>query len=214
MTLHNQTISPLLQQSLMTLMKSQQLNHFRLANGTALSLQLGHRMSKEIDLYTDREFNEYEFTKVKTQLQNSFGNGEHHQVKWKGEGTSFFIYNLNKDYVKVDVYYSPQAFIRPAIEVDYLRMTPVEEIIAMKLETIRVAGNKSDFWDLHALSHDYSLEDMLALHKERYPETHNRKELLKQLLNFDKVDDDFAPNCLQKKEWGLIKLDLLEFFKG
>lgn len=214
MTLHNQTVSPLLQQSLMTLMKSQQLNHFRLTNGTALSLQLGHRVSKEIDLYTDHPFNENEFSKIKTQLQNSFGNGEHHHVTHKGEGTSFFIYNLNRDYVKVDVYYSPQAFIRPAVEVDHLRMASVDEIVAMKLETIRIAGNKSDYWDLHALIRDYSAADMLRLHEERYGKLHNKKELMKQLINFPKVDDDFSPGCLHKKEWGLIKLDLLDFFKS
>ncbi len=30
-------------------------------------------------------------------------------------------------------------------------------------------GRKKDFWDLHALHEQYSIDNMIALHQERYP---------------------------------------------
>lgn len=47
------TVSPLLQNVSMNLMKEDLLSNFRLVGGTALSLHIGHRMSVNIDLFTD-----------------------------------------------------------------------------------------------------------------------------------------------------------------
>ena len=54
--LRKETISPnclILLQDLMTL---PELQTFRLAGGTALSLQYGHRISVDLDIFTDRSF--------------------------------------------------------------------------------------------------------------------------------------------------------------
>ena len=209
MSLHTHTISRLLHQSLTEMMKSQPLQSFRLGDGTALSLQLGHRMSNEIDLYTDAPFKESDFERIKTYITATFGHGEHHQYEAKGTGTSFFVYNMNRDYVKVDLYYT-NAFIRPEQQVESLRMAALEDIIAMKLEAIRKGGRKTDFWDLHELLQTHTLPEMVALHAERYPETHSKKELLAKLTYFDIADEEFDPGCLRKKDWDLMKLDLVD----
>ena len=52
---------------------------------------------------------------------------------------------------------------------------------------------------------------MFALHKKRYPYTHNQELLRKNFTDFSEADDDFEPNCLRSKHWELIKLDLVEF---
>lgn len=43
---------------------------FRLVGGTALSLQIGHRVSVDIDLFTDKSFST---TALAAQLQSEFG---------------------------------------------------------------------------------------------------------------------------------------------
>lgn len=43
------TVTKLLKDSLITLMESSALTQFRLVGGTALSLQIGHRISVDID---------------------------------------------------------------------------------------------------------------------------------------------------------------------
>lgn len=213
MALHIHTISRLLHQTLMELMRSPNLKEFYLADASALSLQYGHRHANEIDLYTAIPYSESELNKLKSYLHNTFGNGEHHQFAPKGNGTSFFLYNLNKDYVKVDIYYS-EPFIEAATTIDNIRFAGPKDVMALKLEQIRRGGSKSDFWDLHYLIGQHSLETVLAAHKERYPEKHQKNELRKKLTDFQLADDDFDPPCLLKKDWNLVKLDLLDAVKA
>ena len=51
--LYYNTVNNLLKETLELLMKAPIFNDFRLVGGTSLSLQLGHRMSIDIDLFTD-----------------------------------------------------------------------------------------------------------------------------------------------------------------
>ncbi len=46
------TVSPLLEEILKDFMKDEVFLPFRLVGGTALSLQIGHRISVDIDLFT------------------------------------------------------------------------------------------------------------------------------------------------------------------
>ena len=50
------TVSPILYDYLQRLMKSDGFADFYLAGGTALALQLGHRKSIDIDLFTTKEY--------------------------------------------------------------------------------------------------------------------------------------------------------------
>lgn len=79
----------------------------------------------------------------------------------------------------------------------------------MKIDVISRKGRKKDFWDLHELLDRYSIPQMLALHKMRYPFAHNKTEILENFRNFTEADDDFEPLCLRGKYWELIKLDII-----
>ncbi|GHU69924.1 hypothetical protein FACS189413_09550 [Bacteroidia bacterium] len=52
MNLYYNTVSPLLREVLQKLMATPDFNDFVLVGGTALALQLGHRESIDIDLFT------------------------------------------------------------------------------------------------------------------------------------------------------------------
>ena len=53
--LYYNTVTPLLKETLYILMKEDIFSPFRLVGGTNLSLRLGHRMSDDIDLFTEAE---------------------------------------------------------------------------------------------------------------------------------------------------------------
>ncbi len=59
------TVSDLLWETLTQLMNWEELSTFRLVGGTALSLQIGHRMSVDIDLFTDAEYGSIDFGQMK-----------------------------------------------------------------------------------------------------------------------------------------------------
>ena len=69
--LHWNTVSPLLKEILLDLMQEEFFSPFRLVGGTALSLQIGHRMSVDIDLFTDAEYRSIDFDCIKKFLKNN-----------------------------------------------------------------------------------------------------------------------------------------------
>lgn len=66
MTLHYNTISPNLLSTLRKFMQDKTFKEFRLVGGTALALQLGHRISVDIDLFTDREYGTMDLMRIGT----------------------------------------------------------------------------------------------------------------------------------------------------
>ncbi len=55
--LRKEAVSPELLEGLKTLMKLKSLKNHRLVGGTALALQIGHRISVDIDLFSDKKNN-------------------------------------------------------------------------------------------------------------------------------------------------------------
>jgi len=60
------TVTLTLQQLLRTIMKSPLFDQFCLVGGTSLSLQMGHRFSVDIDLFTDVEYGSIDFDSIIT----------------------------------------------------------------------------------------------------------------------------------------------------
>ncbi len=211
--LHYNTISPLLREILGDLMAAEEFADFRLVGGTALSLYRGHRMSVDIDLFTDADYGTVDFDAIDTFLRQKYPYVETNNFDVIGFGKAYFIGNSEDDAIKLDLFYTDN-FIDEVIEIDNIRIASVEEIIAMKLDVVSKTGRKKDFWDIDELKDDYSIEAMFALHEKRYPYTHDREALIKKFTDFEEADDDFEPDCLRGKLWEFIKLDIIDFIEG
>lgn len=207
------TVGDLLRQALLSLMQVPIFADFRLVGGTALSLHLGHRMSVDIDLFTDADHGSVDFDAVDQHLLNTFPFVQGDIGGLPGFGRAYLIGNSLEDHIKLDVYYSREKFIRPTIERNDIRLASTEEIIAMKVDVISRSGRKKDFWDLHELMERYNLSQMLALHEERHPYTHDKIQIISNFENFERADQDFDPICLRGKYWEFIKDDMIEAVK-
>lgn len=207
--LHYNTVTPLLKSILEKLMGAKEFNQFRLVGGTALSLYYGHRMSVDIDLFTEAEYGTIDFQDIEDYLVKQFTYVDFNILP-VGMGKSYFIGNDSQNAIKLDLYYT-EPFIDDVIEVDAIRMATIEEIIAMKIDVIQRTGRKKDYWDLHELKDQYNIKDMLGFHLKRYPYTHNAKQILNNFVDFEEANDDFDPVCLRDKYWEFIKLDLIDF---
>lgn len=207
------TVTDLLRQTLLTLMQAPIFADFRLVGGTALSLYLGHRMSVDIDLFTDGDHGSIDFEAVDQYLLAAFPFVQGDIGGLPGFGRSYLIGNSLEDHIKLDVYYSQEKFIWAMIEYDGVRLASVEDIIAMKVDVISRGGRKKDFWDLHELIGKHDVSQMLALHRERHPYVHNETQIIANLENFERADEDFDPICLRGKYWEFIKDDIIEAVK-
>lgn len=203
------TVNDLLKNTLITLMESSGFTSFRLVGGTALSLQLGHRLSVDIDLFSDVPYGSIDFKAIDEFIEKTFPYHHHFSNLNPAMGKSYSVGTDNNNVVKLDVFYT-DTFIQPTLIADEIRMATTEEIIAMKIDVVQRIGRKKDFWDLHELLPKYNLSTMLSLHEQRYPYTHDEELILNNLINFELADDDFDPICLRGKYWEFIKEDIVD----
>lgn len=210
--MHYNTVNDLLKNTLIILMESSAFASFRLVGGTALSLQLGHRLSVDIDLFSDAPYGSIDFEAIDKFIEKTFPYHHYFSNLNSAMGKSYSVGTEKDNLVKLDVFYT-DTFIQPPLIVDGIRMATTEEIIAMKIDVVQRIGRKKDFWDLHELLQKYSLSIMLSLHQERYPYTHDEELILKNLSNFELSDDDFDPICLRGKYWEFIKEDIVDAVK-
>lgn len=209
-TLYWDTVTPRLRSTLEQLMQCELFNAFRLVGGTALSLQLRHRLSVDIDLFTDATYGSVNFAAIDAYLRNEFPYVYTSLQVPVGMGISYAVGVSEKDSVKLDLYYT-DAFIQPLLIIDGIRMATVGDIVAMKMEVVQNIGRKKDFWDLHELMDNYTFPEMMRLHEERYPYGHNAVLLRSNFVRFYEADNDFDPVCLKGKFWEVIKFDLKSY---
>ena len=207
--LQYQTVKPILRSTLERLMGLKEFAPFRLVGGTSLSLRYGHRMSDDIDLFTDAEYGSLDFHKLQEILRKEFPYCQGDCGDIVGFGASYIVGNSKDDCVKLDLFYT-DPFIKPMEIFGAIRMAAVEDIVAMKMDVVSRGGRKKDFWDLHVLRDHYSVEQMLSLYEERYPYGATKEECTSGLTNFSVADSEPDPICLQEKVWQLIKLDFEE----
>ena len=207
--LRSQTVKPILRSTLDRLMEMEEFRPFRLVGGTSLSLRYGHRMSDDIDLFTDAEYGSLDFHRLQEILRKEFPYCQGDCGDIVGFGASYIVGNSKEDCVKLDLFYT-DPFIKPMEVFGTIRMAAVEDIVAMKMDVVSRGGRKKDFWDLHMLRNHYSVEQMLSLYEERYPYGATREECVNGLTNFSVADAEPDPICLQEKVWQLIKLDFTE----
>jgi len=212
-TLFYNTVNPRLLSTLQMLMRATEFNPFRVVGGTSLSLQLGHRESVDIDLFTDFTYDAVDYKAIDQYLKLNFLYADTFATDLVGMGKSYYIGESSSKCIKLDLFYT-DTFIRPELIIDGLRLASIEEIIAMKIDIISRMGRKKDFWDIHELLEYYTIEQMLEFHKERYPYSHNKKEIITNLTRFEQADNDFNPICLKGKYWEVIKLDFLDLING
>lgn len=203
------TVNYILKSSLETIMNSEVFKDFRLVGGTSLSLQLGHRISVDIDLFSDVEYGSIDFKAIEEFLSENFNYVDFNSDFIPAFGKSYTIGNNKDESVKLDIFYT-DPFITDVIVIDNIKLASIEEIIAMKIDVIQRGGRKKDFWDLHELLDKYSISDMIELHEKRYPYSHDLELIHHNLKDFSIADDDFDPICLRGKYWEFIKDDFEE----
>ena len=96
----------------------------RLVGGTALALQLGHRVSVDLDV-----FGKWDYSIDLYSVLSSVGNVE--KVSGSPDGRMAFFYI---DGVKVDcVSYEMYEWLEPSLEMEGVRLAGIKDIAAMKI---------------------------------------------------------------------------------
>lgn len=175
------------------IMSIPELGNYTLAGGTALALQIGHRISVDLDFFSNEPINKDEIF----ELLGQFGD-----IRLMHQSKSILIMSLNK--VKVDFVHYKYEFISPIVIDNGIRLAGIPDIGAMKLAAITGRGTKRDFTDLYFLLQYFSLEELVAFYVKKYPDG-SEFLLARSLTYFADADSESPPDLLVKIDWDVIK---------
>lgn len=210
MKLHYETVSPLLVNCLNIIAQSEIFKNFNLVGGTCLSLQLGHRRSIDIDLFTDMEYGTMNTIAIKEFLQEKFQYVENlESFDTQALGYSIRIGHSRNDSVKVDFFYT-EKFIFPIHHIDGINFADIREIAAMKIKAItQYEPRQKDFWDIYELTNIYTLKEMIRWSIKRDEWSINEKEIEAGFQRITEVKECIEGiDCYRGYAWELISLDL------
>ena len=176
--LHLATVEPFTLGLLKQLRAKDYLQQFVLVGGTALALQLGHRKSIDLDMFTCEVFDP---EKLLAYLKTEYNVVE--QIVTKGALIAD-IETIKTDFIKFKY-----SFKYPFKEEDGIRYLAVEDIAPMKLDAITGRGSKKDFYDLYFLLEKYSLEELLDFYDKMYQHS-TLFQVIKSLTWFEDADID------------------------
>jgi predicted nucleotidyltransferase component of viral defense system len=172
-----------------------ELKKFYLSGGTALSLQLGHRESEDLDFFCKDMFDPQ-------LLQQSFiqvGNLENVMVD---EGTL----NAFMDNVKLQFLYYPYDLLEECKEWNGISLSSVADIACTKLVTVSMRGSKKDFIDIYVILQHISLRELFEKLDEKYKKVHyNKPHILKSLVYFFDADSQPMPRMHIPLSWEMVK---------
>jgi len=182
------------------LMALPELQDFFLVGGTALALQIGHRISLDIDLFTQQDF---DAQKLFLKLDNQFS------ISDLTEESNTLNFNItypekSNEIVKIDLIKYPYPLIKPILNVENIRLLSVEDIIPMKLSAVAGRGSKKDFYDIFYFLKTYSFDQMFKLFEKKFPNT-NKFHVIKSLTYFDDAEIEPNPQTIEKIIWTEIK---------
>lgn len=170
-----------------------EFSDFHLAGGTSLALQIGHRISVDLDFFGKTEIShevildfisDISSPTILTQSRN--------------------ILILNVQNVKVDFVKYKYPLLKPPLVIDDLRLFSLEDIGAMKLAAIIGRGKKRDFFDIYFLLNHFTMRELIQFYNEKYYDG-SEFILAKSLVYFEDAEEDEIPDLLEKIEWEMVK---------
>ena len=184
---------------LTNLMITPELSKFCLVGGTSLALQVGHRKSVDLDLFSKEDL---VIESIKTVISKFGKILEQNIVENK-------IYQVTIDETKVDfVSYKYELIDKIQIE-DDIRLAGKKDIAAMKIAAISGRGSKKDFFDLAFLLRYFSLSEILSFYKQKFP-SGNYFHAVKSLSYFNDAESDPDLVLFEKMNWIDVKSLILK----
>jgi len=175
---------------------------FYLAGGTALALQIGHRMSDDFDLFSEKNIP----AELLEKIEELFKEATIDIIINHSEQLSLII-----DQTKVDFVKYPFPLILNLIEYEEVKIIKISEIAATKAYTIGRRATYKDYIDLYFILFEKhsSLSQIIKISQEKFKEHFDTRLFLEQLVYLEDIQEE--PIQFLKKKVG--KKELEDFFQ-
>lgn len=183
---------------------------FYLAGGTALALQIGHRISVDFDFFTAKEFDNISLLE---KIEQVFVNESLFVIQNEVDTLTILI----NDKIKISFFKLKYKNLLTLIDTQNFKLAPIKEIGIMKLLALFRATYK-DYVDLYYILNLVGLDELLFLAEKKHPKF-EKTIYLKALLSFDDVD--FMPiqylkgfAVKREKIFSFIETKTIEYIKN
>lgn len=166
-----ETVSPELRFLIDKVQNTSELNEFSLTGGTNLALRFDHRISEDIDLFTNKKLGVKKLKDIKYQLMNSFSkfkpyvrliNDDSNQKVWIR-----MMVEMNNTPIRFDIVQNVPFMYLPK-QVNGIKMAHVKDIALMKIDSAIRRGALKDMYDLNYITdHIIPLVDLCELFRKR-----------------------------------------------
>jgi hypothetical protein len=179
-----------------------ELKDFALLGGTSLALRWGHRISEDIDLFSNQIFDELSVTEA---ITNYFSNTI--VLAQEKQTVRLFIEN-----VKVELIVPKKPYLYPIENIENIRFFSIPDAMAFKMNAIERRGSRKDFYDLNEALQYHSLEELINFYCQKFS-SHNPIHLIKSIAYFVDADQEPEFKSFKKVNWEQIKQNILNHHK-
>jgi hypothetical protein len=171
------------------------IKDFYLAGGTCLALQIGHRRSVDFDFFIPSDFDTEKIVNILVEI-GTYKRTNEERNTINGILNDVRISFLGYKYKNIDSF----------IQRNNIFLAGLKDIAAMKMEAIASRGSRKDFVDIYFLLKQFSLDEVLDFHHEKYGDhLSNRYHLLKSLVYFADADAEAMPLMVKPLPWSSVR---------
>lgn len=173
---------------------------FYLGGGTALALRLGHRISRDLDFFSETdEVGETMRGEILSNLRQSFSEIE---ILTNAPG-DLTVSVMSRD---IGFYSYGYHMLESQDELLNVGVAGLLDIAAMKFDAIAGRGARRDFYDLYALAQHSPLEELLERAQQKYPEARDYPmTVMPYLIDFGNAERDKPIETQIPVEWSEVK---------
>jgi predicted nucleotidyltransferase component of viral defense system len=166
---------------------------FYLAGGSSLAIQLGHRLSEDLDFFsTDKSA----IAPSKIFIERLGG-----IVKVDEPHT--ILGEINK--VRISFFHLPYPLLEEPINYEGVKLAQLKDILCMKMVAIAQRAEKKDFFDLYELL-QLPVRNFTELLEKKYGHpTINTAHIMRSLFYFEEAEESDTPKSLKGLTWSKVK---------
>jgi len=185
--------------ALEALSRASATKNFYLAGGTAAALQLGHRLSLDLDFFAPRAF---ESEKLSSQL-------EHLGLELSEIELAPRTLHCTVTQTKVSFLHYPFPLLQVTETFQGVTLASLMDIALMKFTAIASRGSKKDFIDLYFLLKKLDLSELWREFPRKFPvEKLDPYHYLKSLTDFEDAEGDPMPKMLTPCRWPDVRREI------
>ncbi|HJS17833.1 MAG TPA: nucleotidyl transferase AbiEii/AbiGii toxin family protein [Anaerolineales bacterium] len=196
--LHWNTVTPDMRNIMSVFSRDPLSNEFYLAGGTALALQLGHRLSMDLDYFSQTQSDIPSLTEPLRHTLKDYSP----LLSDSSWGNLVFL-ALN---VRVGFYGYGYELVRPLMNTEAGRLASLEDIGLMKMDALLARASRRDFHDLYAICQRISLRELFDLAAGKYPSVRDfEAQVTRHMVYFDRAEQEKPIPLIEIVEWVTVK---------